>query len=81
MPRTYSEDEWELLDIPRQLACEQSRFGNLNPIVPGAGPGCVTIDQFARVRYARLLARQAELKYQIRRCHVLDRWYLRRYRC
>jgi hypothetical protein len=68
MPRTFSEDEWELKDLPRQLAYEQSRFEN-----PHLGRN-------ARLKHARLLARQEELTRRIRRCAVLDRWYLRRYR-
>lgn len=81
MPRSFSDDEWELMDLPRQLAYEQSRFGILNPVVVGAGPDCLTIDQAARTRHAALLARQTELKYRIRRRAVLDRWVMRRYRC
>jgi hypothetical protein len=80
MPRSFSSDEWELMDIPRRLAYEQSRFDNPRPHIVGAGPGCATIDQIARVRHAALLVRQTELKYQIRRRAVLARWVMRKYR-
>lgn len=69
MPRSFSEDEWVLLDLPRQLAYEKSWFDN------------PYIGQAARVKHAALLARQTELKYRIRRSDVLDRWIMRRYRC
>jgi hypothetical protein len=68
MPRSFSCDEWELMDIPRQLAYEQSWFDNPH------------IGQNARVKHAALLARQTELKYRIRRSDVLDRWVMRKYR-
>lgn len=56
------------MDIPRQLAYEASWFDN--PF----------LDTLARLRHAQLLSRQAELKYQIRRSAVLDRWVLRQSR-
>jgi len=80
MPRSFSADEWELLDIPRQLLYEQSYWGNTSPCVPQGGPDCRTVDQLHRDRYAQLLARQTELKYRIRRSAILDRWVMRRYR-
>lgn len=56
------------MDIPRQLAYEATLFDN------------PSLDKIARLRHARLLSRQTELQDRIRRCEVLDRWYMRRYR-
>ena len=66
--------EYELKDLPRQLAYEESRFGNMLPYIVGAGPGCATIDQVARAKHAALIIRQAELKKKLRRWKAGDRW-------
>lgn len=68
MARSYTEDEWELMDIPRRLAYEQSNFDKPH------------IGQKARIKHAALLSRQTELQYRIRRSDVLDRWVMRKYR-
>lgn len=68
MARSCSEDEWELKDIPRQLAYEATLFDN------------PYLDTLARIRHARLLSRQTALQYRIRRNAVLTRWIMRRYR-
>ena len=68
MARSYTEDEWELKDIPRKLNYEAGWFDN--PVM----------DKQARIKHAGLLARQVELKTRIRRDSVLDRWVMRKYR-
>ena len=67
MPRSYSEDQWELLDLPRRLTYEQSNFEN------------PYIGSHARAQHAALLKRQIELKARIRRETILDRWVMRKY--
>ncbi len=68
MARTYTEDEWELADLPRKIAYEASLFDHPR------------MDKLARARHAGLLLRQAELAARIRRASILDRWVMRRYR-
>jgi hypothetical protein len=80
MARTFSEDEWELMDLPRQLLYEASYFGNTRPCVPWGGPECPTLDQVHRIKHKRLLTRQTELQYRIRRNDVLTRWVMSRHR-
>jgi hypothetical protein len=80
MPRSFSEDEWELMDIPRQLLYEASYFGNTRPCVPWGGSESPTIDQVHRIKHKRLLTRQTELQERIRRNDVLTRWVMSRHR-
>jgi hypothetical protein len=68
MARSYSDDQWELLDLPRQLLYEKSKFN------------CPVLGVQARLRHERLLARQTELVQRIRRASIMDRWIMRKYR-
>lgn len=60
-----TQDEWDLTDIPRRLAYEQSFFTSTTP----------GIAQEHRVKHATLLDRQAALKKSIRRMKAGDRWW------
>lgn len=58
-------DEWELADLPRQLAYEATRFGS-------------RLESPAGRRYAFLMQRYSELSYRIRYNRVMGRWYTRK---
>ena len=73
-------DEFELrFVLPSQLVYETRHFGNQLPFVVGAGPDCLTVDQLARTKFARLFARLKLLQHRIRRQTILDRWALRQF--